>query len=283
VRVETSVRNAFIAACVALLAGAIAFRSVASAINAWVLKEQAPMREPLGTIPTTLGVWKAVGKDALLNDATIETLGTKFYLNRNFAIEGDPSRGEINLHLAFYTGLIDRVPHVPERCFVAGGLLQVGVPQVRAINLDRSSWRMDAGPINRATGLHYPMASVIDPITMRSSEVHLPLGEAAMTVSEFQDSKSPDQRLIAGYFFIANGQMTPRAGDVRALSYSLTERYAYFCKVQFTGQYRAGDNSLEKFEAQVADLLRELLPHLMLRLPDWPEYEVRSSTGSSAS
>lgn len=281
-RAERGFRAAFIVACATLLAGAVGFRTVASAINAWLHKEPAPLRSPLSTIPTTLGSWRAIGEDTALGDAMVEALGTTFYLNRNFAIDGDPSKGVLQLHIAFYTGLIDRIPHIPERCFVAGGLIQLGVPRVLPIALDRSAWREAAGPVNNATGERYALATVRDPVTLREVEVHLPIGDTEITVIEFQDPARPDVRLIGGYFFIANGQLTPSAGGVRGLSYARTERYAYFCKVQFTGQYRGGDASFDKYQQQVADLLQRLLPHLMLRLPDWPEYEARSQAGTSA-
>lgn len=276
-RVEAGFKPAFIVACATLLAGAVGFRAVALAVNAFLLKEPAPLREPLGTIPSTLGSWKSIGADSQLDDAMIEALGTKFYLNRVLALDGDPAKGLLQMHIAFYTGLIDRVPHVPERCFVAGGMVQVGNPRVVPIALDRSGWRMGDGPINLATGLRYPTATVKDPVTRVEREVHLPLGDAAMTIIEFQDPASPNTRILGGYLFVANGQITPRAGDIRSLSYSLTERYAYFAKVQFTGFFRNGDDSFTEYEKQVTEVLREILPHLMLRLPDWPEYEARSA------
>ncbi|MBX3354295.1 MAG: exosortase-associated EpsI family protein [Phycisphaeraceae bacterium] len=275
-RVESGFRAAFVVTCLTLLAGAIGFRAFALAVNAWLLKEPAPLRAPLSTIPTTLGQWRAVGPDTLLNDAMVEALGTKFYLNRNYAIDGDPAKGFLQLHIAFYTGLIDRVPHIPERCFVAGGLVQRAPPQQRPLAIDRSGWSEEAGPVNLATGERYPMATVRDPITLEEHDVHLPIGETAFTVIEFQDPAHPEMRLLGGYLFIANGRLTPSAGGVRGLSYSLSERFAYFAKVQFTGQYRGGDGSGAQYEALVADLLRELLPYLMQRLPDWPEYEART-------
>jgi len=195
-----------------------------------------------------------------------------------YAIDGDPKKGFLQLHLAYYTGLIDRVPHVPERCFEAGGYLQVGTPQVRPLAIGAESWPRDEASVNQATGLPYPMATVVNPISGRRSDVRMPIGEAEFTVVEFQEPASPEKRKLAGYFFIANGRWTPRAGDVRALSYSLSERYAYFCKVQFTGQYSGKDELFEQYEANVADLLKELLPHLMHRLPDWSEYETPSQS-----
>lgn len=275
-RIEPTVRVAFFIACATLLGGAIAFRAVAATVNAWVLKEPAPPREPFSTIPTTLGVWKAVTSDTMLSEEMVEALGTNIYLDRVYAIDGNPKKGLLQLHMAYYTGLIDRVPHVPERCFVAGGFEPIGSSQVRALAIDDEGWRPDNGPVNVATGIPYAFATVVDPISRRASDVRMPIGEPEITVVEFQDPAKPDRRLIAGYFFIANGRLTPRAGDVRALSYSLTERYAYFCKVQITRQYFEEDGRVDDYDAHVSDFLKELLPHLMHRLPDWSEYEARS-------
>jgi len=36
----------------------------------------------------------------------VESLGTEKYLTRSYAIDGDPSKGVISLHLAYYTGMM---------------------------------------------------------------------------------------------------------------------------------------------------------------------------------
>lgn len=280
-RIEPRVRWAYVAAIAALLTGAATFHVIAGAVKGWLLKDPAPLRESLGTIPTTLGRWKAIGTDEQLGAEMIEELGTKIYLTRTYAIDGDPAKGFLQLHLAYYTGLIDRVPHVPDRCFTAAGHEQLW-SEIRPLAIDRSAWREGAGPAHRSTGEHYPMASAIDPITRATVDVHLPLGEAAFSLGDYRDRNNPNLHLLGGYLFIANGRMTPRAQDIRSLAYSLTERYAYFCKVQFVAQFRGSEPDSDAYTANVADLFSALLPHLMQRLPDWPEYEAMTAPAKPA-
>ncbi len=276
-RAEHSIRAAYVVACATLLCGAFGFRSAVVGLNAYLHKEPAPLREPLTTIPATLGPWRAMSADEVLSDAVVEELGTKSYLSRLYAIDGDMEKGWLQLHIAFYTGLVDTVPHIPERCFTAGGLIQIAAPARVALPVDRSSWREGAGPVNRASGQNYPLAFVTDPVTRRREEVVLPVGDTALTAIEFQKGEDPNLRIIGGYFFVANGRLTPSAYAVRELSFSLSERYAYFCKVQFTAQFRGNPEAMETFRTRVADLVGYLLPHLMRRLPSWPEYEARST------
>lgn len=282
-RADASIRWAFLAACIAMLCGAAGFRAAVASLNAYLVKRPAPLREPLSTIPSTLGPWRMVGEEEKLTDAMVEALGTKSFLNRVYAIDGQLEKGWLHLHIAFYTGLIDTVPHIPERCFTAGGMVQKTAPVRVKLPVDRSTWREGEGPENHATGLRYPLATYTDPVTRRRSDVTMPIGEPMLSVIEFQKPDDPRLEIIGGYCFIANGQITPSAYAVRQLSFRLSEKYAYFCKVQFTGQYRGTPAAQERFVQDSADLMGWLLPYLMYALPDWPEYEAKSAAGADGS
>jgi len=70
----------------------------------------------------------------------------------------------------------------------------------------------------------------------------------------------------AGYFFIANGGIAPRAEDVRGLAFSSQATHAYYMKVQFT----SGDVDDAAGLASLAGaFLDETFPDLMRRTPDW--------------
>jgi hypothetical protein len=177
--------------------------------------------------------------------------------------------------------MIDTVPHIPERCWGAGGLVQVGEPTKLALDLPGTRSIPDAGPRNAATGEPYPVAEVTDPVTRVTDRVALPLGEPAMTLTTFQDRKASRIEQLGGYFFIANGRCTPTTFGVRGLAFNMSDRYAYYCKVQLSARYPVGDTpSSVAFKAQAEDFLTQLLPHLMRRLPDWPAVERRSRGGN---
>jgi hypothetical protein len=74
--------------------------------------------------------------------------------------------------------------------------------------------------------------------------------------------------------FVANGRCTPSTIAVRELAFDLTDRYAYYCKVQLSARYPDGDlPPKERFRRDAEDFLAHLFPHLMRRLPDWPTVE----------
>lgn len=278
-RIEASVYRAYIAGLAILIAGALGFRAAVAQLNLYLLKEAVPLREGLDSIPTKLGHWSRVGKDARFADALIEELGTKQYLDRTYVLDGDPKRGVIALHIAYYTGTIDAIPHIPERCWAVHGLEMTREAITVPMQLDATSWQPSTDAPNLATGLPYRMAIVRDPITAELDRVTMPLEEVSMRVLEFQDPANPRRRQVGGYFFLANGRTTASALGVRSLAFDLTNRYAYYCKIQLTmsGSVEDPDGTLvPRFETEIRGFLGELLPHLMKRLPDWPHWEQQS-------
>ncbi len=267
---------AYAAACGLLVAGAVGFASAVRSLEYYLVKEPVALRAPLDSLPTALGSWQRYGTDPRFSDDLVEELGTRQYLQRIYVKDGEPKNGAIELHLAYYTGTIDDVPHVPERCWNVHGLSMTRAPQEMTLQLSTSGWTPKSGVTNRATGLEYASAEATDPITGRGSQVYLPVGETVMTVTEFQDPKRPKDRLVGGYFFIANGRITPNAYGVRALAYERTDRFAYYCKVQISmrGTVRDDNESLlPRFQAAAEEVLSVALPHIMRRLPDWPSIE----------
>lgn len=277
---NSSIRWAYGTVVIVLIACAIGFRVSVAALDIYLKKEPVPLRESLETIPTKLGHWKRVGGDSRMGDAMIESLGTRFYLDRQYAIDGEPSKGLLTLHIAYYTGMVDAVPHVPERCWGAAGLAMVEQPKTKLVALDQSQWDMTSGPKNRASGDTYPTARVTDAVTRREEFVHLPVGPTEMTVTVFQDDARPQVRFVGGYLFVANGRFTPSPYVVRTYAFDLANRYAYYCKVQFSATLPDGDGAVEKWSELTADLLSEALPHIMRRLPDWSEIEQAQQKGS---
>jgi len=280
-RFTRSIVPAYVALLATLAAGGLGLRAAMRSLDVYLRKEPVPLRADLGSIPTALGRWQKLGDDQLMDAAMVESLGTDKYLTRTYALDGDASKGVMTLHLAYYTGMIDTVPHIPERCWGAGGLVQVGEPTKLALDLPGMRSIPDAGSRNAATGEPYPVAEVTDPVTRVTDRVALPLGEPAMTLTTFQDRKASRIEQLGGYFFIANGRCTPTTFGVRGLAFNMSDRYAYYCKVQLSARYPVGDTpSSVAFKAQAEDFLTQLLPHLMRRLPDWPAVERRSRGGN---
>ncbi len=280
---ERSAIKAYIAALAILVAGAVGFRLLIAQLNIHLLKEAVDLRRPLDSIPTRIGRWERIGSDSVFSDTLIEELGTRRYLDRIYAVDGDPAKGALHVHIAYYTGTIDAVPHIPERCWAVGGLELTRNSEGVEVDIDRSAWRSprDTSDPFRAA---YEVVSLTDPVTAEIEEVVMPRGGISMTTIEFQDPKQPQRRQVGGYFFIANGGIARTSYDVRALAFNLSDRYAYYCKIQITksGAVPGADDSLlEPFKKDASEILGGLVPHLMRCLPDWPAWEKRSKEASA--
>lgn len=91
-------------------------------------KRPVALRGPLQTLPPRLGGFTSQGDDPPLSDAAIESLGTRSYLLRTY--RRDDLRA-VNLHLAYYTGNPDTLPHIPDRCLVAAGAEPIDTRTIR--------------------------------------------------------------------------------------------------------------------------------------------------------
>lgn len=270
-------RSAFVIACVSLILAALGFRAAMGYLNVYLQKEPVELREHFSTISRHLGEWQARGADGQLDSATIESLGTEVFLDRTYTRQDDNDQLRINFHLAYYTGMIDAIPHVPDRCLLTGGFELVSLPTYYALSVDTSQWQFEDGLTHARSGEPFPKLTYPHPITARPVTVTMPVGDVALRTSEFQHPNMPNQRIFAGFFFIANGQATASPYRVRGLAFDKTDKYAYYCKVQF--QMIGSDDFLpEDFINAVSDILDDLLPEVMRCLPDWPEVQSREET-----
>ncbi|MFG0331256.1 MAG: exosortase-associated EpsI family protein [Phycisphaerales bacterium] len=268
-------RVAFGVAMFVFVAGAATFHVAQDAMDVVLFKEAAPLRRPLRELPTVVGAWKRVGTDETLSAEIIEELGTEEYLSRTYAVDGDPSNGRLTLHIAYYTGIIDAVPHIPERCFVGNGLETEQSFTALDIGVDQSRWWVASAE---------ELAPEGDPEYMtvsRSGEIvrlpDLDDGAVRMNAAEYWFPDRPEHHLAAGYFFIANDALTPRAANVRALAFRPSERYAYYCKVQLTYVHPTKSVTRDDLAEVAAGFLDQMLPEIMRCLPDWAEIEEAES------
>lgn len=276
-------KYAFILVCFALVAGGIGFRTATDRLNVYLQKKPVELRAHFDNISTRLGEWRMVGETRKLSQDMVEELGSDLYLDREYLqeIAGEAPR-TISLHIVYYTGMIDAVPHIPDRCFVAGGYKIRQLPENYPLPLSRVRWRTDPEHVNQVTGRPYELASYRNPITGRSTLVRMPVGDFVLRTTEFFHPELPNTRVFSGYFFVANGRTATTPEDVKLLAFRKSEEYAYYCKIQFTcGGGR--DFTAEQFTALAMDLLKPLLPELMRCLPDWVDVEARMARASAES
>ncbi|MBL8885835.1 MAG: exosortase/archaeosortase family protein [Phycisphaerales bacterium] len=236
---------------------------------------EAPGNRALISLPTETPHWKQVGTDKLESAEVEETLGTKNYITRNFIRKDrkpDEQPIELQLHAAYYTGGVDTVPHIPERCYVGGGMTALRT-EVLPLKLDASLWSPHTGASNsEKSGWFRQRVPNWSPDGAGSS-VTLPREPETMKlrITEFaatNNVKGP--KLYAGYLFVANGGHVSSAEEVRLLAFDLKSDYAYYLKVQFTSRTV---QSPEELADQASSLMGELLPEIMRCVPDWVEVE----------
>jgi hypothetical protein len=225
-----------------------------------------------GIPPIIAGRWVQLGIDRPLPPDTEKALKTKVYLNRQYvdlkskAIKKtqqewdalDPtSKSElaamaqrlepgsvISLHMAYYTGLVDTVAHIPERCMVADGY--------EPTHTDPAD-----GPPQHPS--------------------------ARFRSIRFVDSMNGMTKHV-GYLFHCNGGYTEDSIQVRMRLQNLFETYGYYAKIEMmitepSGGARSEESQTEKAaretgsHTKATDTMRtfldDLLPEVERCLPSW--------------
>jgi len=237
---------------------------------------QPPGDRQTAALPRETEHWVAVGADRVESSEIVDVLGTSNYLNRLYAEKlpegSDRSPRGAELHLAYYTGMIDTVPHVPERCFVGAGWDLRTPPRVVEVPLSTSGWVEDREAPESPKGVVYTTR-----LSNRWSDrpgwrIRLPRGaeKTQMLISEFVH-RSSGATLWAGYFFVANGGLASRAEGVRALAFELDQDYAYYLKVQVS---TSDVGSAEELAELSGSMLNDLYGEIMRCVPDWVEVEL---------
>lgn len=265
---------------VAILGQASIVRATGVALN----KLPLPLRHGIAlSFPDQAGEWELLHLDPKLPTDIESELGTDEYFNRYYvnnaagvgassievftennepggrlrSWDGVIKPGELaKVHLAYYTGMLDTVPHVPDKCWLAAGSEQT-YRQVHTIKLARDDYRPD--PENPGM--------ILAKSTGFNEDVRLPGDQIEAVIFSGRDDKN--RVTTALYFFIANGSMVASNYDVR-FSFDMKHRYSYYCKVELMFP---GVDDPELVAQHAGELLRDLLPEIMACLPDWTEVQ----------
>ncbi|RMF77118.1 MAG: hypothetical protein D6744_11665 [Planctomycetota bacterium] len=175
----------------------------------------------------------------------IENLGTREFLNWNLI---DTRRRRLDptylasLFVSYYTGQPDMVPHEPRECLVASGM-----------SLEHEETMTVTVPLADRDALEIPVA-ILD---FESA------GDAI--------SMNP-RKLTVAFFFYANGKFVTTRNGVRLAVANLSDRYAYYSKIEISfssdGRRRFADR--EETKTAAAELIRRLMPILLSdHYQDW--------------
>jgi exosortase len=266
---------------------AIAILGQTSVINATgVALTKLPLDLRYGialSFPDQVGDWELLHLDEKLPKDIEAELGTDEYFNRYYVNNDaglaaasinvftkddkpggrlvgwdgfDPSHaGDMaKVHVTYYTGMLDTIPHVPNKCWVVAGQREA-YSAAHTLKLSRYDYRPDPD--------HPGM--VLAESTGFNKTVRLPSDEIEATI--FTGETDDGHRTTALYFFIANGNVIASNHDVR-FSFNMKDRYSYYCKVEVLFP---GVVDPDQVQAYATTLLSDLMPEVMACLPDWTE------------
>ncbi|HEX8521137.1 MAG TPA: exosortase-associated EpsI family protein [Tepidisphaeraceae bacterium] len=159
-------------------------------------------------------------------------------------IRGKNPEAVVNLAVTYYTGMVDTVAHVPDRCYVADGYEPRPGEDVYV------KW-----PIGHE--LPDGAKPKVDGKASDQLEVHY---------INFEDQTGTRKvtRSVA-YFFHANGEFVSSPLGVRRKLQNLFERHGYYAKVEVMTLVSDADKSARV----MTDFLTEALPDIYRSMPDW--------------
>ena len=224
--------------CVALLVvSAVGMKALAGYLGGHFRKAAVELKRPLTEFD-----WRKLApryrphriQPRLPNEETLQALGTDECLQVRLVDttrEGRDSTAVANVFITYYTGQPDMVPHVPEECYLAGGY----------------------DPANRP-----------ETVNVRVTGVGAPNDEIPVRLLQFQ-SQDGRNRPTVMYFFHTNGHYETTRTRVRLRLARLSERFAYYAKIEVNFTNDSDDPRVQRHAEREASVeaLQSLLQRLM--------------------
>ena len=232
-------KPAFVTCTLVLLVCGTGLHVLAGQLKAYLRKEAAPLRKKLDQLDLQkLGPYRLL-KALRISEEIEEELGTtdylQWFLEDTSVPENDPRR-RLTLFITYYTGNPDKVPHVPDWCYVGSG-----------------------GQIEGKTNIEMTVpdnGTPSDQIPARVLEIKLPRMGAWETKT-------------VAYFFSVNGDYRCTRNAVRVRQTRLWDKYAYFSKVEMN-LLDPGKMTQPEILQTLEKLAQQLVPILIQdHWPDW--------------
>ena len=213
----------------------------------YLKKEPLPLKKSLDFLDENgLGHYKVLSKEKISNAEIVKALGTEDYIQwvlEDTSIEADSRLRYCSLFITYYE-LPDRVPHVPDECYVGVGYQRIDTDNlIFAVNVD--------GLDSKIPGRY------------------VVFGDSG---SYLQDSK----KFAVSYFFKLNGRYAGSRNAARLiLNENIRGKHSYFSKVEWKFYNNEFGQTVypDKEEAILASggLLDVILP--ILEQHHWPDWK----------
>jgi hypothetical protein len=258
---------AFVLVAAILFVCAITLNASTQFMQLHFQKKPVPLAQEFKVIPAQLGHWVQVSKDEPLEPDMEHVLGATSYVYRDYVddrkipastidqfkdktlterkillsqVQHQYPDAVLNVGITYYTGMVDTVAHIPDRCYIADGF----EPSSYKV-LTWSAFDNRPGRDERKDDVRF--INFEDQVAARHSE----------------------PRNVA-YFFQANGEYTSDPIGVRLLLQNLRQRYGYYAKVEMMSM---GDP--DESARMMNDFLTPALPELEKCLPDWKTVQAK--------
>lgn len=218
--------------------------------------EPWPLKKPLENLEKAdLGPYRIARKMEIKDKDVLSQLGTNEYIQwmlRDTEVSKDSPVGNVMLFITYYP-LADRIPHVPEECYVGAGNQLLASESIEyTLSLDEGEQNVDGR--------------------------HLVFQRAASSNWAFGGKFS------VFYLFSINGDYAGSRGSTRfALNKNMFSKHCYFSKVEWSFSTHSGASSyLDKDEARKAGekLMDVILP--ILEREYWPTEDSEQSNELSS-
>ena len=245
----------FVIALVIMAVAALGIGASTTFLKLQFRKHPVELRQRLEMIPNRLGPWVQVSTDKPLDAELESTLAATQYVFRNYLDsrlvgqgkideilnapdnekehlvaeqEGKMPRAVMHLAVTYYTGMVDTVAHVPDRCYIADGYTPT--------SYETKKWKVTPG---------------------ENLEVRF---------ISFEDATGFTSRVNknVAYFFQVNGRMESDPVRVRFSLQNLFRADVYYAKVELMQTKIASRSECEK---TMTDFLSHALPHVRQCLP----------------
>ena len=212
------------------------------------------LNRPLEMVPQQMGHWVQVSTDQPLESDIEDTLGTKKYIFRDYVdtrlmdadklakllakdtqdrrrmltdFEMNSPRAVIHLAVTYYTGMVDTVSHVADRCYIADGYAPT--------EYELRKWKLSDG------------------------------AQVEVRFINFEDATGFASRVPknVAYFFQVNGVMESSPSAVRFRLQNLFNDRSYYAKVELMTLLRNREDSAKV----MTDFLSQVYPEIKKCLP----------------
>ncbi|AQQ71916.1 hypothetical protein SMSP2_02295 [Limihaloglobus sulfuriphilus] len=237
--------------CIGVLAvSCVGMNMIMESLGMVSRKEPIPLVKPFDGIDEyKLWPYKVITKTKIDNYDILESLGTEDYIQwilEDTTAEQTSSSRYVSLFLTYYTGINDRIPHVPEECYFGAG-----------------SQRDDLR--NERIALECP--------ELRPSGEKLELPVRVLTFSRTSaDILSGTETFNVSYFFKVNSSYANGRTEARnILGTNILGKYSFFSKVEWRFFGVSGNAQYEETIEASKPMLEKLLP--VLEREHWPNLE----------